>query len=87
MEQYIYSVLKEFAINFKDEFGVRPGQWDCICYMAGYNPNEILRNIYDVIHILYDEELITYSVSGDGWGALSPSPVSRETTTRKEFNP
>lgn len=68
MKAYIYKVLKEFAIDYKNEYNVRPGKWECVCYMSGYNPDETIGNIYKVLEVLIDEGVITYSISGDGLG-------------------
>lgn len=68
MKNYIYTVLKKFAREFKEARGVRPSKWDCMCYMNGYNPDETVRNIFTVLDVLYEEGDITYSVPADGWG-------------------
>lgn len=68
MKNYIYTVLRNFAIEFKVTHGVRPSKWDCMCYMNGYNPDETVSNIMNVLAVLDNEGVITYSVSADGWG-------------------
>ena len=68
MKNYIYMVLKKFAYEYKEAHGVRPSKWDCMCYMNGYNPDESVRNIFEVLNALEDEHVITYSIPADGWG-------------------
>lgn len=68
MKNYIYTVLKDFARDFTEAHGVRPSKWDCVCYMNGYNPDESIHNIYVVLDVLYNENVITYSIPADGWG-------------------
>ena len=68
MKNYIYTVLKDFARNYTEKCGVRPSKWDCICYMKGYNPDETLANVFEVLDVLDNEGVITYSIPADGWG-------------------
>ena len=68
MKNYIYMVLKDFARNYTEKHGARPSKWDCMCYMNGYNPDETLANIFNVLDVLDDEGVITYSIPADGWG-------------------
>ena len=75
MKNYIYTVLKEFARNFKEKHGIRPSKWDCMCYMTGYNPDEPVGNIFKALEVLYEEDIITYCVSADErW--INPLPYS-----------
>ena len=63
MKTYIYKTLKDFAMDYAKRYNSRPTNWQCFCYMTGYNPYETLKNVFDVIKVLIDEDLVDCSKS------------------------